>query len=1236
MPNMGSSEENYSGGSYPPSLYDTSVSSASASRRNTAPAHSSFSGREDPHYMHPNRYSNDYHDPQWRNLLHSNSPRSMEDSRYKYNRDVTAMSDPGVARLDENYGRNRSRIEYAQSEIGSPSAPYYESHQRSRIPSHYFQDERHTEPRPQYSQGRYSPAAPRRKSFSPPNEHQRGHAQSLLHQIHSREEVAGRGNFSRANENYYGDMRKSLPSYNGRSFDATSPASAENVKELKRQLWNNGEVSNGRGASDPRYDRRSQQSLSPERRSYRRRSPPPSSSLPRFARSLSPRRRQYQPTSIIVDVSPSPIQKANSTISDTSYNSRFHSKFIEAALMAQKNGNGNNKAMENNEAEYSLKHHHMQQYRQQKERRRHSLSSRPLNEGSSYQRQNLENNKYRPPSPHMQFRLNKNYAGETRNHNTEYYRGNESHPNPINGRGGGEAHRPPIIPPSPSYSPAIQNNERPERLQQKYVARGIDSPQFRRSDGSARRMRPPSPLLLDRIRSFEQDYHHDSFNGVHQGHETVAVRHDSHVANDSMQVMSDHDNVNHSHDHELASGKISSKHYVMHDERSRRRQQEHFDNEMNHFDGRKGHAGEFNSSPINMENGHGSSQSRYQEDVPELPHNFSSESARERMAYLVEKLSAVNRADPKSALAEIDSILRQESRSPRGQSFENHSDSDKKNVKAQGYSDEQPEPNLTESENKYDKQENNHDDDQSDVSSLTNPVFGPQGSSYKKNTDSLYIQESDRYNLHPTQSNNLTSFNPSTSSFRRPRPSHLQNYSNDTSKEAKTLSRSEWKRQQLEKFPPPSTITLKDDQTSNESSRQSSEDVREMMLQKNLKAEASRSKKSSKTQNSRSKNSNPKKKLGDKIVNGQEDHSKKVRSWGELSNSLSRSHSEQEDRKGVRKSIGSFSKPHPWDTSPSTVVETKDTSMEDAMGVEAEISIREPHSYMRELDMSTEISVEGSKRSNSIQGSHFERARKNIKQRSDNNPFNDPSVDSSQSNVFSKARFPDISDSVQGDSVDVPNIQVSMKGIPQFDPSHRHQAAREGQNRVQKKSEGERNSWADVPHPSSYFPDINDNFEPISGMDESRSISRLACTTVVPEVSKPKEKKRGFLNKFMDKKKSRAQGLGYTASASAGFPSAHSTSLESRGVKSTSHIPSSTRSSTTEPFHIMAAPPGVLEAGKQARGRPGPGRRNNSRGRSSRSASAPRNRSKSSDKFRSNSMAQKFNRVMQLYDSDET
>ena len=1207
-------------------------------------------------------YSNDYHDPQWRNLLHSSSPRSMTDSRYKSNREISAMSDPGVGRRDENYGQSRSRMEYAQSEIGSPSAPYYESQQRSRNPSHYFQEERHSEPRPQYSQKRYSPPILRRKSLSPSVEQQVREAHALLQQRHSRE-VASRGNSPRANEGYYGSsMPKSSPSYNGRSFDTPSPSSAVNVKEIKRQLWNNREVLNVRDPSDSRYNRKAQQSLSPKRHAYRRGSPPPPNNVPRYSRSLSPRRRQYQGSPPMVDESPSPIQKASSTMSETSYNRGFHSKFVEAALMAQKHGGGNNKIMESNQAEYSQKHHPAQNYQQQQQRRRHSLSSRPLHEGDLYRRQSLDNNKVRPPSPHTHYASNTKYNGETRNQNTHYHRGNESDPNASSGRGSGKARRPPIIPPSPSYSPAVQNNEQRKRPQQRHRGRSIDPPQFRGSDGIARRMRPPSPLLLDRIRSFEQDYHNDSYNAVSEGqnqrNERESDYNDQHVANDSMRVMSDHDNLNHSHDSELVSGKIGSNHYLMHDEHLRRQQGERLHNDMNHFDGRRGHAGEFHSPTMNRSNVHGSpSDMGYQENDPELPHNFSSESAAERMAHLVEKLSAVNRADPTSALKEIDSILRQESRSrsSHGQKSESRSDGDKKYAKTQNYRDDQPEYKFAIGETNDIKQDTDHFDDQSDVSSLTNPVFQLSAQGPKKHTDALYIQESDRYNMHPTQNNNLMSFNPSTSSFRRPRPSHLQNYSNEMSKDQKAMSRSEWKRQQLEKSPPPTTITLKDDQDSNESSRQSSKEIREMMLQKNLKAEASRSKKTDKTTRSKSK-----KKLGDKIVSGQQDLGKKIRSYDESSSSQSRSHSEQ-GKKVVRRSTNPNPKPHPWDSSPTTVVETvetKDTSMEDAMGVEAEISIRDPHTYMRELDVSTEISVEGSRPSKNSQGNHFQKARNNIKNRRDNNPFNDPSVDSSESQPFSKARFPDISDSVQSDSTDEPNMDVSMdKGIPQFNPSHQHQAARERRDREEKKTDGGTNSWVDLP-PSSYFPDINDSYEPVRGktarttgssgvnsqlnVSGHGSISRLACKPVELQEPKPKEKKRGFLNKFMDKKKSKARGSGYTASEAGGFRSANSTSLESRGVKSTSHIPSSTRMRASEPtalsndFLILAAPPGVLQAGRETRGRPGPGRRN-SRGRS---ASARRNRSKSrpksSEKFRSNNMAQKFNRVMQIYDSDET
>jgi len=148
------------------------------------------------------------------------------------------------------------------------------------------------------------------------------------------------------------------------------------------------------------------------------------------------------------------------------------------------------------------------------------------------------------------------------------------------------------------------------------------------------------------------------------------------------------------------------------------------------------------------------------------------------------------------------------------------------------------------------------------------------------------------------------------------------------------------------------------------------------------------------------------------------------------------------------------------------------------------------------------------------------------------------------------------------------------------------------------------------------------------GASEFRSITRLACKTNANKEPKLKEKKRGFLKAFMEKKRAKAPSTGYAASAGAGSVSGHSHSVESRGVKSTSHLQSkSTPNSPSVPglnFHILPPPPGVLNADNDGRSRAG-----------YRSTSAPRQRSKSSEKFRSTSMAKKFNRVMQLYDSDE-
>mmetsp|Transcript_21040 Transcript_21040/g.49686 ORF Transcript_21040/g.49686 Transcript_21040/m.49686 type:complete len:119 (-) Transcript_21040:202-558(-) len=117
----------------------------------------------------------------------------------------------------------------------------------------------------------------------------------------------------------------------------------------------------------------------------------------------------------------------------------------------------------------------------------------------------------------------------------------------------------------------------------------------------------------------------------------------------------------------------------------------------------------------------------------------------------------------------------------------------------------------------------------------------------------------------------------------------------------------------------------------------------------------------------------------------------------------------------------------------------------------------------------------------------------------------------------------------------------------------------------------------------------------------------------------------------MEKKKKKSTGSGYAASAAAGSIGGLSNSVESRGVKSASNVYSTSSSVSPQSMNIRIFPPpyGVLEANSD-------GRSNNSRGRAgNRNSSISRARSKSSERFRSSSMAKKFNRVMQLYDNDE-
>ena len=1289
---MEGSTGNYSGASYPPALYDTSVSSASASWRNASPLQGSYSEREDPQF---NQYPNDYHHQQRGHTMYSRSPRSFDNSRYKYNRDITAMSDPGGTMPEQNF-QHRSHVEYAQSEIGSPSTKYYEPQQGSHKPIRYYEEERHRETNHQYSQNRYSSASsPRRKSMSPPLEQQRSESPMLQPMFSDDGEII-RDNYGRGNEGHHDGMYKSSPSYNRRSLDSS------NIKEMQRQLWNN-----KRDPSPPRYNNtRIQQSLSPERR--RQGSAPPSTNISRYARSLSPRRRQYQQSSPMTNESPSQIRKASSTMSDTSYNSRFNSKFVAAALEAQKRGDGNNNEIE------EAQRHHVPQYQQQREHQNQSFSSRPLNGSDSKQHRII------PTSSPVHYSSNQN--GDAHRKVPQYHRGSDTYVN--TSRSSSEIRQRPAIPPSPSSSssPSITNNGRQDRPQQKHFVpgdRGRESPQFRKNDLSARKIRPPSPLLLDRIKSFDHEYYNDSTRVVsdvrEQGYDRGSARHDHQpVSNDGWRGMNYHDNNNNNNGHEVAGRNTMRNQYIAKEDDVQRPPQERFQKERINHHGQKGFSNELSSPSVNRQNTNGGSYPKHQQIEMNGSRDMAGDIERERMASLVDKLSAVNRANPQSALAQIDSILREESRSSNSQSFGNSNDVDnRKDVKLQQSHQNYPESNLAEREFENNGEDDNNDeeeDDSSDVSSITNPTFQPgtSNSKYAKNVDSLYIQGDDRYNMHSTAPNNNLGFNPSTSSFRRPRPSHLHNYSNDTSKDPNTISRSEWKRQQLQTFPPPSTIKVKDGQDINGGPLQDSADVRERMLQKNMKIEASRSNQSSKVSRqpdnveasrfnrtnkvsrqpdkveafranknntvsrapeiSRIKQDKPKKKL-DRFINDKQQLAEKIRGWDELSNQelsnqMSNSRSEQEANLEVHQNIAAFSKPHPWD---SANIQTKDTSMENADGIEASISTRTHAfgSYMRELDAEAEISVGGSRAPSNIQANYFANARRNIKDKGGTsrgtnrgtNPFADESVESNEKHTQTRNRYPDFPDPDfpdldQVDSNTIPNVEVSMNGIPQFNPSG--QQPYPSSNRDEKKSDGEGSSWVEMP-PSSFFPDVNEDFVPITSSsklsrkpsvvsgprvtsrgqlklqdkdleDDPRSIARLACKTVAPKEPKVKEKKRGKLNFFMKKKKTNPRSIGYTASASGGSLSGMSVSLESRGVKSASHVPSSSRPMPQSNFQILAPPPGVSAVAKNApRGRPG----------QQNASSTRRGRSKSSEKFRSTSMAKKFNRVMQLYDDDD-
>ena len=129
----------------------------------------------------------------------------------------------------------------------------------------------------------------------------------------------------------------------------------------------------------------------------------------------------------------------------------------------------------------------------------------------------------------------------------------------------------------------------------------------------------------------------------------------------------------------------------------------------------------------------------------------------QHVAELVAKLSAVDRADPSKALAQIDSILRQESRSnsAEGNSGKGSSAGQREMSSSKPFEDNNHD---TESED-----DSNCDDDTT-VSSITNPTY--------------QVVSNDGFATPDSKSGKPANpFTVSTSAFRPPRPSSLKNYS---------------------------------------------------------------------------------------------------------------------------------------------------------------------------------------------------------------------------------------------------------------------------------------------------------------------------------------------------------------------------------------------------------------------------------------------------------------------------
>jgi hypothetical protein len=926
---------------------------------------------------------------------------------------------------------------------------------------------------------------------------------------------------------------------NSARIETPSPV---NVKQLKRQLWNekevlqvavppsslgrtltenvpNGENWHVRPQQDPpqtwptRYlaSHRSFHDSDPNSK----RTPNPiqhqehSFANSRYARSLSPsRRNQSNPTSN--DIPPTVIPYASSTISDNA-NTKFHAKFYEAALVARMRG----KMAPFSTTHSSLPSHTGSFSRQAllEERATKTSLQRKL---EGHTRSDVS---FQPPTLYQ--------ATSTEESNSTRL---ETHPTQTQKRQQQEE----FIPKKP------QNIERVTTdlsEQQRYHSSNYNTKTGKHdgdmqtaapeknTDPPRRLGRVPSPMIQDRIRSLSQDRQSPKTLGYSQS--SSLYRHETELEDSSP--------IDHCHDPYETN--VGEEHF---------REMPRYPTRDVSMKGREHPMKE--TAPTTVVPQQSSVPSNYTERRASPLATSGKEFSKERMAQLMARLNSVNRDNPETALAQIDQILRQESHasSPVRRSVNDYEGSPQQHEFAMTA----PVPPFSSTSEKK-----SSEDDDTDVSSITNPTYQgtPSSKSYSERVRVVSPLESKAFpkmtspgEEHGTSPKLI--FNPSTSSFRRPRPSHLQNYAIMPSMPHDYAAldhafglfdtRQQWSSgmqaspKMIEHDPTLVTtgftknpfgdfILPLAEQPETQQQQQPPEPKEEINQQTNVglpyderspsrRADLSTEVNTAKVSHAPPEDAHGKTGKLDTFITDKEALARKIKAWDTLSNSIGRS--EPDTNRGdtavgySNQSSASLPRPphskyrrHPWDGKlPSRLenIKMRDTSMDEAIGIEAEMTSRGvPHdrdtlSYRKDLESSQ---VSESNGDDKVERDHFKQSRQNIRSRAEEYLPVDPvyhieqKVDEEKKAVDEEPLgMSDIPVENTTSKKSTRNVIESPEGGLLFRPRNQQYSQFSNRQTMKQRLSEDESSWVSIP-PTTFFSDLN---KTLSDFVESNTTSK--------------------------------------------------------------------------------------------------------------------------------------------------